>query len=158
MRYKEMIENAKTHGLTNEKIMWESIGDVEGVIDLIKEQHPKEYWAFMRKQHGRLHKGHYDEEFAKHDADKLEWTDKQGNKHSGAYWTCQQIEDATKGMSFPNDVNKWDKYVAFNAMKADLAKEFDDNDILRAAHAFWFADEDWEGHDKIWRYFCMKWQ
>lgn len=157
MRYREMIENAKAHGLTNEHIMWESIEDVEGVMDLIKEQHPKEYWHFMRKQHGRLHKGHYDEDFAKFDVSKLRWTDKQGTKHEGAYWTCQQIEEATKGMSFSADVNKWDKFVAFNAMKADLAHVFDDSEILKAAHAFWFADEDWEGHDKIWRYFCMKW-
>lgn len=157
MRYKEMIEEAKTHGLTNEHIMWESIEDVEGVMELIKEQHPKEYWHFMRKQHGRLHRGHYDEAFARHDVSKLKWTDEHGQKHEGGYWTCEQVEAATRGMSFAPDVTKWDKYVAFNAFKADLAKEFDDAEIIKAAYIFWFADEDWDGHDKIWKYFCAKW-
>lgn len=156
MRYKEMIENAKSLGLTSEKAMWDSIEDVDELMCIIKEEHPKEYWEFIRKQHGRLHKGHYDEEFARHDASKLKWTDKHGAKHEGAYWSVEQIEEATKGMPFPPDVNKWDKYVAFNSMKADLAKVFEDGDILKAAYAFWFADEDWDGHGKIWKYNCMK--
>lgn len=156
MKYKEMIEEAKMKGLTSEKIMWESIEEVEDLLCLIKESHQNEYWKFLRKTHGKLHKGHYNEAFAMYDVDKIHWTDKEGAKHSGAYWTVQQIEDATKGMSFPADVNKWDKFVAFNAFKADLDNVLDDEHIIKSAHAFWFADEDWNGGNKIWKYMCMK--
>ena len=42
---------------------------------------------------GALSGGHYDEEFARHDISKM--------LPRGEYWSLKQVEDATKGMSFP---------------------------------------------------------
>lgn len=38
-----------------------------------------------------------------------------------------------------------------------LSKYLTDEDIIEAAYAFWFDDEDWmPGDNKIWSYMCLK--
>ena len=108
----------------------------------------------MRKQHGRLYKNHYTEDFAEHDVSKLAWTDKEGKRHEGGHWTREQVKEATKTMVFPQGTTDCDKYVAFNATFSDLCKVVDDErTILKIAHQFWFADED-APEGKIWIYMC----
>jgi hypothetical protein len=154
MSYKEMLEDAKAKGLTSEKVMWESIDDVEEMLAMMKAEHPEHYWKMLRKMHGRIYHHHYTEDFARHDVGKMHWTDKQGQKHEGGHWTVAQIEEATKTRNFPTGTTRWDKYVAYNAFYSDLCKELDDEAILKAAFLFWFADEDRGAEGKIWRYFC----
>ena len=154
MKYSEMILDAKAKGLTSEQVMWESVEDVEKLLCKMKEEHPKEYWMFLRKQHGRLYKNHYTEDFAEHDVSKLMWTDKEGKRHEGGHWTREQDKEATKTMVFPQGTTDCDKYVAFNATFSDLCKVVDDErTILKIAHQFWFADED-APEGKIWIYMC----
>ena len=38
--YKKMIEEAKAKGLTTEKMMWQSVDDVEEMLCTIKQEHP----------------------------------------------------------------------------------------------------------------------
>ena len=147
MRYKEMIEEAKAKGLTSERIMWDSVDDLDDMLCEMKREHPEKYWRFMRKQHGLLYNNHYDKTFAEWDVEQM--------KPLGAYWTANQIEDATKTMVFPNGTTVWDKYVAFNAFANDLHGVLPDDQILKAAHAFWFADKDFKKEGKIWMYVCM---
>ena len=147
MRYKEMIEEAKAKGLTSERIMWDSVDDLDDMLCEMKKEHPEKYWKFMRKQHGLLYNNHYDKTFAEWDVEQM--------KPLGAYWTANQIEDATKAMVFPNGTTVWDKYVAFNAFANDLHGVLPDDQILKAAHAFWFADKDFKKEGKIWMYVCM---
>lgn len=79
------------------------------------------------------------------------------NEHKGGYWTVDQIEEATKNKNFPSGCTRWDRYVAFNVFWADLCKVLDGEDIIEAAYAFWFDDEDWmPGDNKIWSYMCLK--
>ena len=80
---------------------------------------------------------------------------KKGEKKEGAYWSVEQVEEATRGFTFPSGVNKWDKWVAFNAAYADFCKKFDDAQILEIGYLFYFADEDWKGKNKIWEYTCL---
>lgn len=143
MRYKEMIEEARAKGLTSEKEMWMGIAMVDEILCEIKEEHPELYWNFIREQHGMLFKGHYNEEFALHDVSKMQ--------PIGEYWSCKDVEDATKGMVFPSGTTKWDKYVAFNAFANDL-QGIDDAIILKSAYKFWFEDKDWHKGNKIWEY------
>lgn len=158
--YKKMIEDAKAQGLTSEKMMWESTDDVEDMLCALKKEHPDKYWKFIRKTHGMLYKGHYTEDFARHDVEHIQYTNKKGEKKEGEYWSVEQVEEATKSMTFPSGVNKWDKYVAFNSMKADICKEFDDEQVLKAGYMFFFKDEDWDSkdgsYDKVWRYMNCK--
>ena len=132
MRYKEMIEQAKAKGLASEKTMWESIEDIDEMLCALKAEHPEKYWKFMRKQHGVMYANHYDE-----------------------HWAVAQTNEATKGKVNTNGANEWDIYVALNAFANDLHNVLNEELIVQAAIAFYFADEDFEGHGKIWRYMCM---
>ena len=157
--YRHMVDSAKAAGMTSEKMMWESIDSFSELLEEIREAHPELYWDFMREQHGIMFGGHYDELFAMYDVSKVEYTDKNGMKHVGAHWTLEQIEMATAGMRFPSGVTRWDKYVAFNAAYADLCKVLDEEEILKAGHALYFADEDWGSDTKIWdMYQCRHWK
>lgn len=162
MNYKELVEKAKAIGNFTEKQMWQSIYSVADLLSEIKKEHPQMFWDFLREQHGIMFGMHYHQEFAEYDVSQMSYTDKEGRKHSGAYWTVDQIEDATKGMSFPVGVTKWDKFVAFNGFHADLCKVLTDEQIIKAAYEFFFMDEDWNPEKpgsspcKVWEYFSCK--
>lgn len=143
MKYKEIIEDARAKGTASEKEMWLSIEMVGELLEDIEEAHPDLYWKFMREQFGILNKGHYNEEFARYDVSEMQPV--------GEYWSCKDVEEATKNMVFPSGVNKWDKYVAFNGMANDLQGE-EDAIILKVAYKFYFADKDWHNGNKIWEY------
>lgn len=85
---------------------------------------------------------HFDAHGAKEAVDNIRYTDKAGAAHHGAYWTMEQIKTVTEPMKFPKGTTDWDRYVAFNSFYADLCKVLDEPTIIKAAHAFYFADED----------------
>lgn len=154
MKYKEMVIEAYSNGLSSEKIMWQSVGDIDMILENMKAEHPDEYWAFIRKTHQNLFGNHYNEEFARCDVAQMEYTDRDGEHHQGEYWSKSAICEATKDKIFPPKTTDWDKYVGYNAMHADLCKSFGDSEILEAAYLFWFADEDWKEDGKVWQYFA----
>lgn len=163
MNYKEMIMTAQKSGKTTEKQMWQSIESVSDLLCDIKDAHPDLYWRFLREQAGIMNNGHYDEVWANWDVSQIQYTDKDGKAHKGAYWTCEQIEEATKGMSFPAGTTRWDKFVAFNLAWSDFCKKFDDAQILQIGYLFFFADEDWSADGKgsstkTWDYICCKYK
>lgn len=157
--YRKMIDKAKKDGVSSEAAMYAGIDDVDVMLQDVKENNPQLYWDFLRRQHKNLYKGHYTEDYARYDLSEIYYTDKNGDKRVGPYWTVEQVEDATKSMSFPAGTNKWDKWVAFNVFKSDLATEYNDEEILRGAFAFFFKDQDFhkEGTTKIWQYMsCVR--
>lgn len=143
-----------------ESKMWQSVSVLSEALEPMKESDKNGYWCTMRKMHNVMSDGHYNEEFAMYDVSHIEYTNRAGERKQGAYWSVEQVEEATKGYKFPAGVNKWDKYVAFNGMRADLCKKFDDAQVLDAAFAFFFADEDWGNNSstKIWDYMCCKYK
>lgn len=151
MDYKKMITDYAKNG-GDEKKMWESVDITEMAMDYIKETNPDKYDCLMRKLHESLYGKHYCEDIALHDVAGLVYMDASGVKHTGAHWTAEQVETATADKTFPKGTTKWDKYVAYNVFAADLGKALDDAHILKAAYAFWFDDDDWEGDGKIWDY------
>ena len=122
----------------------------------IKDTNKSEYWQLMRDVFGLLNDCHYDEKFAIHDVNSIEYTDKDGNKRKGAYWSLEQVKDATRDYKFPNGTNDYDVFVAANIMHSDLCKQFDDKQILDAMYSFFFADEDWGNGNKVWHYMKCK--
>ena len=151
-----MVDTAKKAGVTNEKTMWESIDSFTELLEELKESHPQLYWDFMRKQHGIMYHGHYDEAFAMHDVSKMHSTDKSGEKKEGAHWTSEQIESAVVGLKFPQGTTKWDRFVAMNSAYHDWRKDYADADILKIGYLFYFADEDWGDESKVWEYMSHK--
>ena len=152
-----MIEQARKDGVASENTMIASIESVDQLLEQLREAHPDVYNAFIAKQHELLYGPHYNEMFATMAVAGIEYTDAEGKSHKGEYWSVEEVDEATRGQAFPQGTTKWDKYVAYNAMKSDLAKVAGDKDILNAAYAFYFADEDFRGQGKIWRYMqCMR--
>lgn len=156
--YREMIEQARSRGVTSEQVMWGSIEEFDNMLCQIKENDPALYWDFIHKQHKALYKGHYDEEFAKYDMQQVYYINKQGEKTNKPYWTVEQVEEATKGYNFPNGTTKWDKWVAFNVFRSDTMKSLPDDLALKAGWEFFFDDIDFkkEGTTKIWDYVHCK--
>lgn len=130
-----------------EDAMWKSTKAISDFVAPMEHTHKQEYWSLMRKVFGIMSGGHYNEEFAKHDVEKMQ--------PLGEYWSMKQIEDATKEMTFPQGTTLCDKYVAFNAFANDLNGTLPDDLILKSAYAFWFDDKDWNGKNKIWEYMCL---
>lgn len=147
----KMFHDAKKAGVANESKMWKSVEALAPAMAIMEAEHPQEYWDMMRTQHEILWGAHYNEEFADYDVAQLHWTGKDGQAHHGAHWSREQIEEATKGMTFPAGVTKCDKYVAFNSFYSDMCKELDEEMILKCAFRFYFVDED-ATEGKIWRY------
>ena len=148
-----MIEEARKTGRANEDAMWKSVENVEDLLEDLREEHPEKYWHFIRKEHEALYGPHFDCQFAKYTVEGLEYTDAEGVRQKGAHWTPEQVEAAWARKAFKPGTTLWDKYVGANAMYADLCKEFSDEDVLKAAYLFYFADEDWKGEGKVWQYF-----
>lgn len=157
MKYLEMMKAAKKNGTFAEKQMWDSVESVSELLDDIKDSHPERYWQFLREQAGIMLNCHYDKSWAEWDVSQIAYTDREGKKHTGAYWTCEQVEEATKAMSFPSGTTKYDKFVAFNSFYADTCKVLTEEQVLKAAYQFYFADEDWpkENGAKVWAYMAM---
>lgn len=157
MDYKKMIENARNSGNWNEKMMLDSVDSIAGLLECVKKYDKDAYWRFMREQYGIMNNCHYaDKDFAEYDVSQIAYTDKDGKKRTGAYWNCENIEEATKGMTFPSGTTKWDKWVGFNLAHSDFCKKFDDAQILQIGYLFFFADEDWGSNTKVWDYICCK--
>lgn len=110
----------------------------------------------MREQHGIMYGNHYNEAFAMFDVGMMRYIDRDGKKCEGAHWTAEQIEASTRMMGFPAGTTKWDKYVAFNAFYSDLCTVYNDEQIIKGAHKFYFEDQDWGDTTKIWDYVYCK--
>jgi hypothetical protein len=163
MKYIDIVKEAEHSGKFDNKKMWESVESVSELMEDLEVSHPQLYWKFLRQQVGIMTGMHYNQKFAEYDVAKMTWTDKDNHEHKGGYWTCNEVVDATKGMSFPNSVTDWDKYVAFNASATDLYGELPVEQILKVAYKEWFCDEDWDSESKdkysptkIWEYMCCK--
>lgn len=142
---------AKASGAVSDKIMWDSIDNLNDMLCIVKEEHPELYWKFVREQHGIMYNNHYNEGFALHDVERIKYKNREGKEAHGAYWTCEQIEETTRGLNFPSGTTKWDKYVAFNAWYSDLCTELDDTSLIKTCYKYFFADDD-APKGKIWLY------
>ena len=151
MNYKEMIELAQSRGRGTEQAMLKSIDSISNMLCSLVKHDKKAYWCFMRDQHEILYNYHYSPEFAEWDVSKLEWMDKDGQKHCGAHWTIEEIVSATKGLTFPNGTTDCDKYVAFNVAYSDFCKDYSETEIIKIAHQFFFNDSD-APEGKVWHY------
>lgn len=155
MSYKRIIDKARHDGVSPERAMLASVDKVDELAEMLRDEHPELYNRFMRGTHEALYGPHYDEEFAERDVQRLSYTDVDGRKRTGPHWTKEEVLSATSGKVFPSGTTDCDRYVAYNAAYADFCKKFDDDDILDIAYLFFFADEDWNGQGKVWKYMNM---
>lgn len=159
LKYIDLVKDAKKNGTWNESTMWSSVESISEMLEDLKKDDPKAFWGFMREQHGILSGEHYDEKFAMHDVANMSWEGRDGEMHHGAYWTFEQVKEATKGKQFPKGTTPYDVFVAYNATATDLCTKFSDKELLDAAYLTWFSDVDWSENGsstKIWEYMCYK--
>lgn len=96
---------------------------------------------------------HFDEHTAEEALSNLCYEDKDGTEKTEPHWSVRMIEEATKNKSFPEGTTVWDKYVAYNSFYADTCQVLSNDDILKAAHEFYFNDKDYRHKEpKIMRY------
>jgi hypothetical protein len=154
MDYKQMVETAVKNG-GGEKVMWSSVDVANEIMHYLKDQDPTMYDKFLRKSYESMCGKHYNQHFAEEDVDKLHSIDKDGKVRQGAYWTIEQVKEATADKKFPAGTTDWDKFVAYNAAWHDFSKRFEDKDVLCIGWLFYFADEDWKGEGKVWEYMSI---
>ena len=152
--YRHMVETAVKGG-GGEKAMWASVDVTNEIMGYLMHKEPAMYDKFLRKSYEAMHGSHYNQHFAEEDVAKLHSIDKEGKERHGAYWTMEQIKEATADKKFPAGTTDWDKFVAMNAAWHDFSKKFEDKDVLCIAWLFYFADEDWKGEGKVWEYMSM---
>lgn len=157
MNFEKLINRAKEQGIINDPKMVAAVSAMTPMLTLLAKEHPDEYNKFVRTQYETMYGRHYNEEFAKEDADNLVYTNRQGEQRQGAHWTRDQVLDATKRFTFSPEVTEWDKYVAFNAFFADTNQDLEDELVLKAAYRFYFCDQDWPSKNtKIWDCMTMR--
>lgn len=157
MTYKSLYSTANALGIGSEKKMHRCIEQLSQDLEALKDVDPALYWKILRNQHAIMFERHYSEKYANYDVSRLSYVNNKGEDCVGPHWTRAEVVAATKGLQFHKQVNDWDKYVAFNAMYADLCADPDMTDeiIIKSAYLFYFKDKDWQTNDdctKIWDY------
>lgn len=165
MTYAEMIRENFPKFKGNEQVMWASVCAMSDMLEQIKDAHSDLYWSFMRKQHVAMFGRHFDKEYAKWQVEQMYHKGDDGKRYEGEHWS---IEDTNGVFSkyrgrIHSDYTEWDFYVALNATYHDycaVLKRINPSgyeaQIIDMAIAFWFMDEDWDGHTKVWDYFSIQ--
>lgn len=148
-------------------MMWKSVAMISDYVDSYMDEETKH--SLMRDIYGLMSSGHYNEEFAIEDVQKMYYVSPDGEKHFAPYWTPAQVKQVYESVkrSIPAEYGFWDFYVALQMMKADncplLRKWFPnatDAEIeakLIELAANYLNDEDSPaGHEKVWSYLNKK--
>jgi len=165
--YEQIIKESFAKFKGDESVMWASIKLVNNTLQKIKEENPSLYWGFMRDAHEIMQGKHYNEAYAKWEVEQMHHKSPDGTIHRGEHWTKEQTNNVMmkyKAM-LPAEITPCDFYVALNSQWHDYicwAKARFESDkeaeeaIIEGAVAFWFKDDDWPAHDKVWCYFRGK--
>ena len=159
-----LYEQTKKYGNgKDDATMWATIKIVSDALEEHMEE--KERKALIRKIYEYSHKGHYNEEYALEDVEKMYFVDEKGEKHYAPYWTASQIKDVYEAVKtkIPSEYNCWDFFVTMQMIKSDncplLRKWFPEASIeemdrkLIELSINWLNDEDNPyGTEKIWSY------
>lgn len=165
--YENIIRESFAKFKGDESVMWASIKLVNNTLQKIKEENPSLYWGFMRDAHEIMQGKHYNEAYAKWEVEQMHHKSPDGTIHRGEHWTKEQTNNVMMKYKtmLPAEITPCDFYVALNsqwhdyicwAMKHFESEEDAEAAIIEGAIAFWFNDEDWTSHDKVWCYFRSK--
>ena len=144
-----------------EDMMWKVVEEVsEAVDEHMPEDARKE---LVREIYEEMSGGHYDEDFAMEDIEKMYYTDKKDKKHYAPYWSVSTMEEVYNSIKAEiRPYNFWDfavtlNMVANNWMLLDRwfpdMEEGDRNSRMVDLAVNWLKDEDARHPDsKIWHY------
>lgn len=149
------IDIVKTASIKSDSVMWAQVKEVSDLIDQLWKSHPDMAQRFMMKAYGTLHGEHFNEQLAKEFVNAMYHYNNREEKVTGEVVPVEEAESILE----PTDREKmrWDAYVAANTMMHDMARaDMDRRVILEAARVFWFADDDFDGNNKVFWYFANK--
>lgn len=146
-----------------EEVMWRSVALISDYMEShLAEDEKKE---LMRDIYALMSSGHYNEEFAKEDVEKMYYVDAEGEKHYAPYWSVAQVQKAYESVLrlIPTEYNFWDFYVALQMVKSDscplLHKWFPgatdtelEGKLVELAVAYLNDEDNPFGKEKVWRY------
>jgi len=146
-----------------EDMMWKTLAAVSEAIESSMDDNDKR--RLMRHLYFLMSNGHYSEEYAICDVEKMSYFDEDGKKKYGPYWTKEQVKDVYDSIrvKIPSNYNFWDFFVTLNMIKSDNypllrrwfpdADESETNEHLVEMALNWLEDDDSPyGEEKIWKY------
>ena len=159
---KTIYELIKEHSSgKGEDVMWKSTAIISDAIErgMPEDEKHKLYDALF----GLMSNGHYNEEMALADVEKMYYLDEAGEKHYAPYLTAPVVkEEYDKVADKIPAYNEWDFYVTMHMIVSDnhnlLNKWFPDAPQEERIEKYvelavnWLADDDWPSTDRIWAY------
>ena len=151
LNYKELIQSSQG----SEDKMWESVEHVCRFLDELKGTHPEKVRKFMEAEYEALNGQHLNEWVARKMVQMMHHTAADGSTVKGEAVTPEEAMTLIADKPAEKQAKcKWDAYVAANAFAHDLgATGMSKADIMMAAKAFWFHDEDLGNKHKVYWYF-----
>lgn len=151
LTYKEIVDHAD--GTTD--TMHESVEHISRFIGELKETHPELARKFLMEQYVLMNGEHIKEWLARKMVACMWHESDDGTVIKG------QVVTPDEAMSLIADKPtekqekcRWDAYVAANAFSHDLGTiSLSKSDIMKAAKAFWFHDDDFNESHKVYWYF-----
>ena len=155
-----LYEVTSTYGKgRGEETMWKSVCVISDAVEKYMPEESKQ--KLLRDVYGVVSTGHYNEEFAEEDIEKMYYIDKNGNKHQAPYWPESAVK-AIYDRRAPEikDYNFYDFLVTMNYIGSNdwcmIAKWFpgiseaDMNDKITDASISFLRDDDLQSKTKIW--------
>lgn len=146
-----------------EGMMWDTVRVVSDAVEASMSD--KDKAALMAKIYGMLSGGHFDEERAIEAVSKMYYTDKDGVKRYGPYWTIPEVAEIYESIrdQIPDEYNEWDFFVTMQMCMSDYRPllerwwpRIDASELaekVRDLSVNYLADEDNPyGARKIWCY------
>lgn len=146
--------------------MWESVAIISDYIEDHKDDDEESYERLKKKVYATMCGKHYNEELGREQIESMYYTDRQGNKHYGPYWTDDAMETVYNSVSnlIPDCYTDWDFYVTLNMLKSDYcnlltswmpnASESDiDARLIEMSVAYLNDPDAPHNESKIWCYF-----
>lgn len=151
MKYSELVRSSKG----SEETMRKSIENIDDFLDEMRQTSPKSVRCFMERQYEDMNGKHINETVAKMLVSKMYHTDSNGNTISGEAVTPDEAMSLISDKPTEKQEKcRWDAYVAANAFSHDLGTtSLSKSDIMKAAKAFWFHDDDFNESNKVYWYF-----
>lgn len=142
MNYLELVQQAPDR---SDDIMRQSVAHISHFIDQLWQTHQPIASRFIMQQYEIMYGPHFNEPLARATVAEM--------YHDGIRGQIIAPEEAA---AIAPD-QRWDAYVAANALAHDLAPlNLPRKEILQAAKVFWFHDEDFPSDSKIFWYFKNK--
>ena len=163
--YKAMVEEARKRGLSTEKVMWDSVDEVDAMLCMLEKEHPELYWRFIKRSHKAIFGPHYNEDFGEWRISQMHYRDKNGMEHRSPHWykeDYKKVYEAYKSRLKNPKYTCWDMAVTLEMLFSDniclyrgwwpqATQDQLEEKVLEAAINYLNDDDDLEG--KIWERF-----